>query len=451
MPLTTDRQTLDDLGIFSSRGGESIYQIFNRCKTKGGEVLLEEMFHYPLSDETQINRRAGIIESFYRTGMAFPFTLNHFDAIETYLGNTDERTRLVNEPRSFTKRLSNLVALDAETDQIHKGIHAVIAILRECEAFVNQPGLPAEHPYASERLAIRNILTEQDFEPILRSSGKLTEVSLVACDTLFRFKCRNELKNLLHYIFLLDVYISVATVAKEKTFCFAHALPRTKQRLKLTGVYHPQVKQAVPNKLDVEEGTNILFLTGANMAGKSTLMKSITIAFYLAHIGFPVAAAAMEFAVVDGIYTTINLPDNLGIGASHFYAEVLRVKKIALELAVGRKLFVLFDELFRGTNVKDAYEATIEVTKGFATKKNSLFVISTHIVEAGDELQKSCDNIRFIYLPTLVKENKPVYTYQIEAGITEDRHGMVIIQNEGILDILAKGSKKYENEEFYNG
>ncbi len=76
---------------------------------------------------------------------------------------------------------------------------------------------------------------------------------------------------------------------------------------------------------------------------------------------------------MDGIYTTINLPDNLGIGASHFYAEVLRVKKIATELGAGKSLFVLFDELFRGTNVKDAHEGTVAITHAFASKENQSF------------------------------------------------------------------------------
>ncbi len=77
----------------------------------------------------------------------------------------------------------------------------------------------------------------------------------------------------------------------------------------------------------------------------------------------------MEFSVLDGIYTTINLPDNLGIGASHFYAEVLRVKKVAAELQANKSLFIIFDEMFRGTNVKDAHEATVEITIAFAAKE----------------------------------------------------------------------------------
>jgi len=158
------------------------------------------------------------------------------------------------------------------------------------------------------------------------------------------------------------------------------------------------------------------------------------------HAGFPVPARRMEFSVLDGIYTTINLPDNLGMGASHFYAEVLRVKKVAAALGQGRRLFVIFDELFRGTNVKDAYEATVALTSAFARRRDSFFVISTHIIEAGEVLTAEDAGIRPLYLPTRMKGNQPVYTYQLEEGITADRHGMIIINNEGIPEMLRRGA-----------
>jgi DNA mismatch repair ATPase MutS len=236
--------------------------------------------------------------------------------------------------------------------------------------------------------------------------------------------------------------MAVAKTASERGFVFPKALPADRHLVKLDGVYHPQLKQAVPNSIHILPGGNVIFLTGANMAGKSTFMKSLSIALFLAHMGFPVAAAAMEFSVLDGIYTTINLPDNLGMGASHFYAEVLRVKKIAHELSLNKKLFIVFDEMFRGTNVKDAYEATIAITTAFASRTNSLFVISTHIIEAGEVLKQRCANVRFLYLPTRMNGHQPVYTYTLEEGITNDRHGMIIINNEGILNILEAGINK---------
>jgi DNA mismatch repair ATPase MutS len=137
------------------------------------------------------------------------------------------------------------------------------------------------------------------------------------------------------------------------------------------------------------------------------------------------------------------LPDNLGIGASHFYAEVLRVKKVATELGRGKSLFVLFDELFRGTNVKDAHEATVAITSAFAGKKDSLFIISSHIVEAGEDLRQR-SNIGFLYLPTRMNGHVPEYTYTLERGITDDRHGMIIIRNEGILETLKNGRRSVQ-------
>src|SRR5256885_14274834 len=116
---------------------------------------------------------------------------------------------------------------------------------------------------------------------------------------------------------------------------------------------------------------------------------------------------------------------------------------MAYELRQAKRLFIIFDELFRGTNVKDAYEATIAITSAFAQKRNSLFVISTHIIEAGEVLKEKWANISFKYLPTRMNGNTPVYTYTLQTGITADRHGMIIINNEGILDLLQQG-KNYK-------
>jgi DNA mismatch repair ATPase MutS len=444
MLFTTDKQTLDDLNIFGKHGSDSVYTIFNRTATRGGAALLEEMFRYPLSDEEAINRRSGIIQSFAAAGVAFPFQNGLFDAIEPYLANTDERTRLPAEAPSLTKKLGNLIAVDADTAAIYKGITSLAELFKGVQDFLaSLPGTMG-HPYEADKAAIASLLAEPAFAPVLQYDGKtkLSHAVMAEYDVLFRFRHRDLIRKLLRHIYTLDVYLSVARVAAERKFVFPKALPKEQHTVWLEGVYHPQVKGAIPNSIHITPESNVLFLTGANMAGKSTFMKSVSIALFLAHMGFPVAASKMEFAVFDGIYTTINLPDNLGMGASHFYAEVLRVKKMAHELSQSKRLFILFDELFRGTNVKDAYEATIAITSGFALKRNSMFIISTHIIEAGDVLKERCSNINFSYLPTRMNGNIPVYTYTLEQGITADRHGMVIINNEGILDILKQGKKK---------
>lgn len=435
MLFNTDKQTLDDLNIFGKHGGESVYNIFNRTATRGGALLLEEMFRYPLSDEKAINRRSGIIQYFSNAGTAFPFQSVLFDAVEPYLANTDERTKLSKEDASLGRKLGNIIGMDVQTALVYKGVDAIMQLLKGVEDAMHAIG---DGVYGEEKAVMMRLVQAL---PACKE-GKLSHAEVADYDMLFRFRHRDEMQRLLRHIYHLDVYISVAKVAAERRFVFPLALPPDRPVVILDGVYHPHVKNAVGNTLRITPDSNLIFLTGANMAGKSTFMKSLGIALFLAHMGFPVPAQRMEFSVLDGIYTTINLPDNLGMGASHFYAEVLRVKKMAQELSQGRRLFIVFDELFRGTNVKDAYEATIAIASAFAQKRNSLFVISTHIIEAGDVLKEKWDNISFKYLPTRMNGNTPVYTYTLETGITADRHGMVIINNEGILEILERGKKQ---------
>ena len=254
-------------------------------------------------------------------------------------------------------------------------------------------------------------------------------------DHLVRNRQNEELRELLRFIAECDVNMAVAEVANLHGFSFAKALPAKENMLQAGELRHPCVDNAVGNDIHLKPGSNVVFLTGANMAGKSTWMKSIGIAMYLAHIGFPVAAAEMTFSVREGIFSSINVADNISLGYSHFYAEVVRVKQAAEATATGKHLLLMFDELFKGTNVKDAYDGTLAVTEAFAGYRNCLFIVSTHIIEVGEAL-KQYNNIQFTYMPTVMDGMMPKYTYKLEKGITEDRQGMMIIRNEGILEML---------------
>ena len=436
MSFITDKQTIDDLNIFSRSGSDSIYHIFNKTYTQGGATLLEDLFRNPLSDEQLINERVAILRYFQESKSTFPLQGNRFEEAERYLGNTDPRSRLSNQGFSM-----------ADFKAAGESVIALTEILQGLKRFMLeiQPKVAA-NPYGKEVEKILALVNSRELEIIFaeHGKGKISSGKIVEYDNILRFQQRPLMEKILQHIYHLDVYISIARVAEERGYQFATALKRDTNRLKLDGVRHPLLNKPVTNSLEMNPDSNIVFLTGANMAGKSTFMKSLSIAIYLAHLGFPVAAKQMEFSVCDGMYTTINLPDNLAMGASHFYAEVLRVKKVAVELGAGKNLFVVFDELFRGTNVKDAYEGTIAIMEAFAGKPHSLFVISTHIMEAGEVLQKKCSNMIFRYLPTRMENGKPVYTYTLTEGITDDRHGMIIINNEGVLELISdkKETKK---------
>jgi len=474
MSFSVDKQTLDDLNIFNKKGRDSVFGLFNHTRTRGGAEIMEQMFRYPLSDAGAINQRLEVIRFFQSTAAAFPFKEEWFDLIEQYLANVDERSKLSHDENKLGRTFNSMIGADTAYRQIAKAVLAMIDFMNAFQQFADLAGqsglagLTDRHghhqqdiPYLIEIDAIKAVLADPELQLLLKQAAteKHSYDTTAAYDQTLRFKKKGLLEKLLSYAYQLDVYIAVATVATKRQFVFPMALTENVEnvknadnvesiesaggnnRMKLEGAYHPLVEHAVGNDLVVTPESNIIFLTGANMAGKSTLMKSLGIVVFLAHMGFPVPAKSMEFPVMDGLFSTINLPDNLSMGYSHFYAEVLRVKKVAEQLAQSKKLFVIFDELFRGTNVKDAYEATVALTAAFAKKKNCIFVISTHIIEAGGELKSRCTNIQFTYLPTLMEGTKPVYTYKLKPGITEDRHGMIIISNEGIIDILKINKK----------
>ena len=265
----------------------------------------------------------------------------------------------------------------------------------------------------------------------------MTSMSVAHYHHVFGQILNQRLQRLCAILYELDLGITVGDVGRVKGFTWARARRAEDNVFHAADLRHPGLSGAVGNRMAFSGGRNVLFLTGAIMAGKSTLMKSFGIAVYLAHMGFPVAAADMEFSVREGLYSSINVPDDLSQGYSHFYAEVLRVKKVAEAVSEGRNLVVIFDELFKGTNVKDAYDATLSVTEALAAYSRCWFVISTHIIEVGETLRQGSDNLQFAYLPTVMDGMTPRYPYILEKGITNDRHGMLIINNEGILDILS--------------
>lgn len=439
MSLHTDDQTIEDLRIFGKRDVPGIYDIYNHTHTRGGEQVLEHMFRNPLSDKEQIDQRCDIIRDLAAIKFKFPFDVSLFDTAEKYLSQTEAQTSGNGQSASLGEK------------GISTGVAAVILLLQQTRQLIDESEVAGIGAYRSERAAIASLLSAPSLTPAFtqQQPNKLSFGAVTAYDQLFRHKERKSIMKLLSFLYVLDVYISVARVANERKMIFPKALDKGAWQLKMKGVYHPSLSAPVGNNVTMDSTRNVIFLTGANMAGKSTFLRAMSTALYIAHMGFPVAATEMEFTVLDGIFTTINLPDNLGIGASHFYAEVLRVKKMATELNSGKSLLIIFDELFRGTNVKDAHEATVSVTSAFARRKNSMFVISSHIVEAGEDLAKQ-QGIAFLYLPTRMKGNMPEYTYTLEQGITDDRHGMLIIRNEGILDILKNGRKPAKIAEVKN-
>lgn len=442
MEFVTDKQTLDDLNILGRYKNNSIFSLFNRTVTVGGDRLLEAMFQGPLTEVAAINERREVFLFFEALNVSLPFNAEEFEVVENYLRSPASANRLLAGLHLTKSKLLNYLANDKEYLVLRDGLERTMELFSKLRPLVETMEQASTNtPYHKQAKKLSALLGNKHFDLSLdRKNMPLSFKKTRQLDYVFRGLMYAAMESLLKDIYALDVYITVSGVSRDHKFTYAKAVDRDQKYIDIKGVYHPCIPHAIANDVYIGKKQNVFFLTGANMAGKSTLMKSFGVAVYLAHMGFPVAAKSMEFSLHDGIYTSINVPDDITQGYSHFYAEVLRVKHVAEEVATNKQLVVIFDELFKGTNVKDASDGTISIVDAFS-KRNGTFIISTHIMEAGEFLKERNGKLFFRYLPTVVKGRVPTYPYILEEGITDDRQGMMIIENEGILDIINGGQQ----------
>lgn len=114
-----------------------------------------------------------------------------------------------------------------------------------------------------------------------------------------------------------------------------------------------------------------------------------------------------------------------------------RIKNTIETVNLGNKWLILIDELFKGTNQEDAIRCSTAVMEGLSKKRNSLFILSTHLYEIGVTLQQY-SNVQFHYFETSVADGELQFSYQLKPGISNDRLGYLILQKEGILDLLRQ-------------
>lgn len=178
------------------------------------------------------------------------------------------------------------------------------------------------------------------------------------------------------------------------------------------------------------------------MAGKSTFLKAIAIAVFLAHLGCGVPAASMEFAPVGTVFSSVQIIDNLIAGESFYLAEVRRIGALAAALADHGSAVAVVDEPFRGTNVHDAAEATLAVITRLAAHPGVLAFVASHV---GEVVPSILDDrrIAFCSFAADVSGDQPRFDYRLREGVSQQRLGMTLLRQEGILDRLEHSARSH--------
>jgi DNA mismatch repair ATPase MutS len=278
-------------------------------------------------------------------------------------------------------------------------------------------------------------------KPILKEISEIDlDATLTAKENLYygnylRTLFKRSILELIEIFCKLDAFMSMAIACKKYAFEFPTIEESAQPFVHATGLYHLLLPIPVAYDISLNKTENFVFLTGANMGGKSTYIKAIGLGVYLAHIGMGVPAKSMHLSLFDGLLSNIQVEDNIFKGQSYFYNEVQRIKKTIEKISDGKNWLILIDELFKGTNIQDAMKCSTAVIEGLIKMKHSLFVLSTHLYEIGDAL-KQYPNIQFRYFETIMTEEKIEFSYQIKEGISNDRIGYLILKKEGVTKLL---------------
>jgi DNA mismatch repair protein MutS len=446
MIFDIDKQTIRDLEIFADkRNAKSIYNFYKRTETKGGEESLYEMLNAPVSDLEFLQARKDSICFFINHDCRLILHSRQIDYAEFYLRNRRFPLRDNIIDATFNG-ISNKFSPDSDYYIISEGVFHIIQFLDDLLTFIKEV----------ESLQVSSFL-DKDFEIIKRitSSKVITEIlkdppekivdlsysQINKLDRFFRVSNKDPFRDLLNIIYKIDVLQTLTTIVKMDGFSLPEYVTDKIPVFEVNEGFHPFLESPISNSFSFKSNSSLCFLTGPNMSGKSTFLKTMGLMIYLSHIGFPVPAEHFKTTVFDGLFTTINLTDNLNLGYSHFYSEVKRVKDIAVKISSQKNLFIIFDELFRGTNVKDAYDASLMIISALAKIRNNLFFISTHILEVAENIDNK-DLIMFRCFESDLIDQQPIYDYKIKDGISRERIGLLIIKNERIPEILDEIVKK---------
>ena len=199
--------------------------------------------------------------------------------------------------------------------------------------------------------------------------------------------------------------------------------------LETEGIGHPLLSNRISNDITFGHNKKVLLITGSNMSGKSTLLRTSGINLVLAYAGAPVCAKYFKASIMD-IYTCMRVSDNLSENISSFYAELLRIKKIISEAEADKKVFFLLDEIFKGTNSIDRHiGAKVLINK--LSKTKSIGMVSTHDLELC-ELEKENPKIANYHFREYYEDDKINFDYKLRSGASTTRNAIYLMKLAGI-------------------
>jgi DNA mismatch repair protein MutS len=440
--LRMDAQTLKDLEVFdASVGGHTLFELCNHTHSKSGAQALRRRMENPFSDRDRIRsvqRSLDFINTNRNVFDGLPPFITTYN-VERYLQNSLPPV-LADNWLDFLVQVLNIVMTDSRRyDAITQGAGVTSALIISLRTLVGNAALdtPPECELNDMLEEIRTLLARPAMvKAPTKAHWELNAWKVLRSDQIFRMDEKDTIARLLQLVFELDALISMADTTRQGGFIMPEIM-QGPLAVEAEAVVHPLVPDAISNPFRLDQQQRLLFLTGPNMAGKTTYLRSIAVALYFAHLGMGVPARSFRFVPAQVLFSSIALTDNLHSGVSFFLAEGLRVKAIAEALAQGLRIVALMDEPFKGTNVKDAFDASLAIVQRFAAREDCLFMFSSHLIELSEQLGH-IEHIDCRYFEAREDQGTLAFEYKLREGVSSQRLGMRVLQEQGIFELLDR-------------
>lgn len=270
-----------------------------------------------------------------------------------------------------------------------------------------------------------------------------------------RDKCKEyipELQGTAKVISEIDVLSSFALVSEK--YNYIRPIITTNNEIKVLNSRHPVVERVlkgeeyVPNDIVMDNNTDILLITGPNMAGKSTYMRQLGIIAIMAQIGCFVPAEEATLPIFDKIFTRIGASDDLVSGESTFMVEMMEASR-AIKYAT-RNSLILFDELGRGTATFDGMSLAQAILEYVANKIKCKTLFSTHYHELTD-MEKNIPNLKNKHVSAVEENGNITFLHKVKDGSVDKSYGINVAKLAGLPDeVIDRASgilNIYENKE----
>lgn len=476
-----------DLDIF---GPHSFFQSVNRTVTHPGKELLAEWILNPLTDKQQILQRQEAVrelsslsqlrQQFYVNGIIYPGGKNDMvllsklaDTPVYFAGSWFWRAAIwvvpvvwvslfiglgigALSPVVFSSlfclsfivaysKLKHINSLHNTVNKMEKLFATYSLLMKSIEGDTYKSSLLTD---ISGKLVCGKVSASQAIKKlsshigILDQRGTLTAVLL----NIFTFRdiraCISLEKWMLTYgreasawfgsLARFDALCSLAGFAFNHPDYVYPVIAGSYFRMSGKGLGHPLIKRdvCVKNDIAIEKSPWFLIITGANMAGKSTYLRTVGINYLLSCIGAPACAEELEVYPAK-IVTSLRTSDSLAGNESYFFAELKRLKMIIDRLKDGEELFIILDEILKGTNSIDKQKGSIALMKQLVTYK-SCGIIATHDLALGSLEEEFPNQIKNYRFEADITGNELTFTYKLREGIAQNMNATFLMKRMGI-------------------